>query len=93
MLLEQMKKENYKRLKASLEEKEKVNTNFGPEENEMILQNRKNAARKNLDDIRTNLEKQMTEKYQKMENEKIQERIEDLETLANSKMVLLKERQ
>jgi len=91
MLLEQMKIDNYKRLKESLKDKELVNTNFGPEENEQTIMERGIHKQKNLDDIKTSLEKQMQEKYQNSENDKIQERMEDLENLAKAKQVLQQE--
>lgn len=91
MLLEQMKKESYRRLKESLQEKEKVNTNFGPEENEQTLQERRDFYRQHIDDIKATLEKQMLDKYQSIEHDKMQERLEDLEALAVAKQILQKE--
>lgn len=93
MLLEQMKIENFKRLKESLKDKEKVNTNFGPEENEQTIMERSEFVKKNVGNIKEELEKQMFEKYQTIENERVQERMEDLENLANSKLIMMKERE
>jgi hypothetical protein len=91
ILLEQMQKENYRRLKQKLELKEKVNTNFGPEENEMTINGRRDFAQKNIDEIQNSLKQQMYEKYQNYENEKVQERMEELEVLANAKKVMQQE--
>jgi len=93
MLLEQMKIENFKKLKDSLHDKEKVNTNFGPEENEKTIQEHQNYIQKNIGNIKEVLEKQMYDKYQTKENERAQERLEDLENLAASKQMMLKERE
>lgn len=92
MLLEQMKKENYRRLKDKLQEREKVNTNFGPEENEQIIHERQSFVQRNVDDIKNTLKQQMFDKYQAAESNKMQERMEDLEALAKAKMILQKER-
>lgn len=92
MLLEQMKTENYRKLKLSLEKKEKVNTNFGPEENEQTLQEHQHKVQKTVSDIKSTLEKQILDKYQKAENERIQERIEDLETIKNAKNIMIQEK-
>lgn len=92
MLLEQMKKESYRRLKEKLVDKEKVNTNFGPEENEQILRERQQFVKKNLDDIKASLENQMSLKYQLQEQEKMQQRLEDLEAIALAKKIMQKER-
>lgn len=91
LLLEQMKKESYRRLKNKLQDKEQVNTNFGPEENDSILNDRKESAKKHVSDLRKELEKQMFEKHQARENEKMMERMEDLEAIAKAKRVLAQE--
>ena len=91
MLLEQMKIENFRRLKDSLHDKEKVNTNFGPEENEKTLMEHREFLQKNIGNIKEELEKQMKDKYQLKENERAQERMEDLENLATSKLMMLQE--
>lgn len=52
ILLEQMKNQSYKRLKENLRLKEKVNTNFGPEENEQTLEDNKNHQSKNVGNIK-----------------------------------------
>lgn len=59
MLLEQMKTDNYKRLKETLQSKEKVNTNFGPEENELTIQEHNDIIKRNIGDIKNELEKQI----------------------------------
>ena len=93
MLLEQMQRENYNRLKQKLEAKEMVNTNFGPEENEQTLNMRKSFQQKNIEDIKKSLERQMKEKHQLTENEKLQERLEELETVQRAKLVMMQERE
>ena len=87
MLLEQMKMENFKKLKDILHEKEKANSNFGSEENEKIIQEHQNYIQKNIGNIKEVLEKQMYDKYQTKENERDQERLENLENLATSKQI------
>ena len=91
MLLEQMQRENYARLKSKIEAKEKVNTNFGPEENDATLNMRKSFQKRNVKDIKKCLEKQMLERYQLNEQEKLQERIEELETIKKAKELMEKE--
>jgi len=93
MLLDQMQRESYNRLKHKLQEKEKVNTNFGPEENDATINMKKSFHKRNIDDIKATLEKQMMEKYQLSEAEKLQERLEELDAVEKAKMVMLQERE
>eukprot|EP00117_Sycon_ciliatum_P000125 scpid95411/ scgid6312/ len=90
-LIDQMEKENYRRLKSRLRHKEPTATNYGPEETPADLQAMKDTKVQNAQMIREALESQMTTQYQKDEDNKVLERFEDFEAVIISHKHLKKE--